>query len=229
MTLVKSTVVALVLALASGTAVAAQTRVVMAPRGREGVLVADLARRWQGAWVVRNVAYPGEVEAWNVRGNTITVYHPTTGRKETARFTLQSPCRLVRTRELEGGEKTVTTNTFAFAPDGPHVGPAQAAAGARRGDVLTMCVGNRVYTYDEQTQSCQRWSRDMSGSPLPAQATCARVASPPGFVIRRENGAGDVHMNLAGDALLSSTLTGAAERRHSFYSAIQRANAMVKR
>ncbi len=229
---VKSAAVALALVLAAGPVLAARSPAWMAPRtGPEGLLVSELARRWQGAWVVRNAAYPGEVEAWNVRGNTVTVYLPASGHKQTQRLTLQSPCRLVRSRELEGGGKAVVaTNTFAFAPDGPHVGPAQAAAGVRRGSTLTMCIGDHVYTYDERSGSCQRWSRDMSGSPLPAQAECVLVPSPRSFVLRRLEGPSDVHLNFAGDALLSPAIvSGAAEHEPTFFAAIQRANALVKR
>ena len=188
------------------------------------------ARRWQGAWVVRSASYPGDVEAWSVRGDEVIVYHPISGKKETQRFVVQSPCRLVRTRRLEGGgEAIVSANSFAFAPDGAHVGPPQAAAGVRKGDTLTVCAGDHVYTYDERTRVCQRWARDMSGSPRTA-TECDRIASPPSFVLRRLDGGADVRLNFAGDALLSPALQkGASERQRTFFAAIQRAKVLGKR
>ena len=115
----------------------------------------DLAQRWQGAWVIHDTDYPGSVQAWAVQGSSVDVYDPRSGQDRRERFTLVSPCRLVRTQYNGSGEaETVSTNTFAFAPDGLHVAPAQSAGGLKRGNLITACIGDNVYTFDTQSGQC---------------------------------------------------------------------------
>jgi hypothetical protein len=189
----------------------------------------DLTRSWQGAWVVRDAIYPGSIQAWSVQGNSVVVYDPTTHSQKSEKFTLESPCRLVRTESPGAQTVVVTTNTFAFASDGLHVGSPQAAGGLRRGPLLTACVGDRVYTFDERTGHCQMQPADKGGSPTPAGA-CAVSATPPAFVLRRLDGVGeDVWMNFAGDGLLSPALAGAvSDKQPTFDAAIRRADTLAK-
>jgi hypothetical protein len=188
--------------------------------------VQDRTRAWQGAWVVRDADYPGSVEAWNVHGDTIERYDPVAHRSARQHLAFESPCRLVRTQVIGSGGAVVSRNTFAFAPDGLHVAPAQTAGGVRQGDLLTACIGDRVYTFDTRSQDCQEWNKTMSGSPLPAEE-CATQATPPSFVLRRFLGGGDVELTIAGDALLSVGLLGhVSERAASFDAAMRRAEAL---
>lgn len=186
--------------------------------------VTDLARQWQGAWVVRDAEYPGSVEAWNVHGSTVERYDPLARQGEPQRFALESPCRLVRTQAVgRGGQAIVSRNTFAFAPDGLHVAPAETAGGVRRGDLLTACIDDHVYTFDTRDQRCREWNRTMSGGSATAEE-CAFNSTPPSFVLRRFMGGEDVELTIAGDALLSVGLAGhVSEREPSFHAAIRRA------
>ncbi len=190
-----------------------------------GTVLLTLDRQWQGAWVVRDADYRGSVQAWNVHGSTVDVYDPVVRRTELQHFTLESPCRLVRLQSLDRGAGVVMSrNTFAFAPDGLHVAPAQAGGGLRRGTLLMACIDDHVYTFDTRSRQCLRWNRAMSGSPT-ATAQCA--VSPPSFVLRHFTGGEDVFLNFAGDALLSTELAAqVSERQASFHSAIQRAEVL---
>lgn len=192
--------------------------------------MSDLRRRWQGNWIVRDAEYPGSIQAWSVDGDSVTVYDPITHRSQSEKFTLKSPCRLVRSQSVDTGEgqTVLTTNTFAFAPDGLHVAPSKAGGGERRGAILTACVGDHVYTFDTGTQQCRKWNETMSGEPTPA-AGCALDAFPPSLVLRQIGEATeDVRLNLEGDALLSSGLDAdVTERQPSFGAARKRADALV--
>jgi hypothetical protein len=190
----------------------------------------DLAHQWQGAWVVRDAEYPGSIQAWSVQGNSVVVYDPYSGSRESQRFTLQSPCRLVRTEPLGGGSSIVTANTFAFAVDGLHVGPAAAAGGARRGALLTACVGHHVYTVDTRTGRCLEQPADLSMGPMTSDADCSVSGTPPSLVLRRPEEGRDVQLSVWGNGLLSPELVGSiSERQPSFNAAVQRADALRTR
>jgi hypothetical protein len=190
-------------------------------------VVREMAQRWQGAWVVRGADYAGSVQAWNVHGDSVTVYDAASHQTTEQRLTFQSPCRLVRGQSAGGGDSVSTTNTFAFGPNGLHVAPAQAAGGARAGGLLIACIGNDVYTLDAQSGRCQRWNATMSEGPTPAEE-CVYDASPPGFVLRRLGGPEDVRLGISGDALLSPELASQlAERQPSFQAAVKRADALL--
>ena len=182
----------------------------------------DLAQRWQGVWIIRDADYPGSVQAWAVQGNSVDVYDPRSGQDRRERFTLVSPCRLVRTQsDGSGGAETVSTNTFAFAPDGLHVAPAQSAGGLKRGNLITACIGDNVYTFDTQSGQCQKWNATMSGSPTSAEG-CALDPSPPAFVLQHFQGGEDLRLNLSGDALLSPGLAAqVAAPQRGFQAAIR--------
>jgi hypothetical protein len=187
----------------------------------------DLARRWQGVWVVRDADYPGSVQAWAVQGSSVEVYDPATGQSRRDQFMLESPCRIVRKQPNgSGGAETVSTNTFVFASDGLHVAPAQSPGGLRRGNLLTACIGDHVYTYDTQSQQCQKWDAAMSGSPMPAEE-CVVSGSPPAFVLRRYELGKDVRLNVSGEGLLSPGLAGqVSEPQRTFQAAIRLATAL---
>jgi hypothetical protein len=195
-----------------------------------GVASADPAQdlQWQGAWVVRDAEYPGSIQAWSVQGSNVVVYDPNTRWRETQQFTLQSGCSLVRTASLGRRSPVVTTNTFAFANDGLHVGPARAAGGVRRGPVLTACTGDRVYTIDAHTGACVAQPTPMSGSPA-TEADCSVSGSPPAVVLHRLERGQDVRLGFSGDALVSLELAGSvSERAPSLDAAVQRADSLAK-
>jgi hypothetical protein len=186
----------------------------------------ELERSCQGAWVVRDADYTGSVQAWEVRGRTVTVYDPATRSKVVQTFALESPCRLVRTQHAGGGETIRTTNTFAFAADGLHVGSGQSPGGLRQGSVFTACIGDRVYTFDTQNRGCLRVDAAMRGAPTPAEE-CVVESAPPAFILRRLDGPNDVQLGISGDGLLSPALAGQrAEREPSLQAAMRRADAL---
>jgi hypothetical protein len=190
--------------------------------------VSELTRRWQGAWLVRDAEYPGSVEAWNVHGDSVTVYQPHTGRSREEQFALQSPCAIVRTQP-RSQSTVVTTNTFVFAPGGLRIAASRTAGGLKRGDVLTVCVGEYVYTFDVRARTCWKWNATMSGLPTPASAECV-VDAAPSFVVRQQGVGRDIRLNVSGDALLSNELAAqVVEPEASFEEAIERANALIRR
>jgi hypothetical protein len=187
--------------------------------------VADLGKRWQGTWIVRGADYPGSVQAWDVKGDSVVVYDPVTHRKEQQHFKLESPCRLVRTQAAGGADAISTTNTFAFGLDGLHVAPAQSPGGLRQGPNVTACIGEHVYTYDVRSHRCQRWNATMTGAPTQAEE-CA--VDPTGFVLRKLGGPGDIHLDSSGEGLLSQGLAAqVAERAASFTAAMHRADTLA--
>jgi hypothetical protein len=197
--------------------------------GSTNPMLDDLARRWQGAWVVRDADYPGSVQAWAVQGGSVEVYDPASGQSRREQFTLESPCRIVRKQSNgSGGAETVSTNTFVFGSDGLYVAPAQVAGGLRRGNLLTACIGDHVYTFDTRSQQCQKWDAAMSGNPMPAEE-CEVGGSPPAFVLRRYAFGQDVRLNVSGEALLSPGLAAqVSEPQRTFQAAIRLATALSK-
>lgn len=194
----------------------------------EAPVVSDLARQWQGVWVIRDADYRGSVQAWAVQGNSVEVYDPASGQSRQEQFTLESPCRLVRRQSEGAGSEIVSKNTFAFAPDGLHVAPAESAGGLRRGSLMTACVGDHVYTLDTESGRCQKWNATMSVSPTSAEE-CAFDPSPPAFVLRHFQGGEDVRLRVSGDALLSPGLSAqVAAPQRTFQAAIRMATAMSK-
>jgi hypothetical protein len=123
----------------------------------------------------------------------------------------------------------VTTNTFVFAPDGLRIASSRTPGGIRRGDVLTVCVEQGVYTFDMRTGTCRKWSETMSGMPAPASGQCV-VDAAPSFVVRPQGAGRDIRLNFSGDALLSTELAAqVVVREASFEAATMRANALVHR
>jgi hypothetical protein len=197
--------------------------------------VSDLARRWQGAWIVRDADYPGSVQAWNVHGDSVTVYDPVARHSETQSFVLQSPCRLVRKRspDASGSETIAAMNTFAFGADGLHVGSPQDAGGLRSGPLLTVCTQDHLYTFDRRSGRCQSQTFDPSGAtptpPVsPASVECVLDTTPPSFVLRQLGSGQNVRLSFSGDALLSPALAGQVTApQRSFQEAVKRADTLV--
>jgi hypothetical protein len=144
--------------------------------------VSELNHRWQGAWVVRDTEYPGSVQAWNVHGSSIEVYDPAARRTQEQHFRIQSPCSVVRTQSLGGGEETSTTSTFAFAADGLHVASGDEAGGLRQGPLLTACIGDHVYPTTRAASAAKSWTLDErlapSGRGMRGQHNPAFLRSP---------------------------------------------------
>lgn len=196
--------------------------------GASDPVIGDLARQWQGVWVIRDADYPGSAQAWAVQGSSVEVYDPGSGQSRREQFTLESPCRLVRRQSDGAGGEIVSTNTFAFAPDGLHVAPAESAGGLRRGSLMTACIGDHVYTFDTQSGRCQKWNATMSASPTSAEE-CALDPSPPAFVLRHFQGGEDVRLRVSGDALLSPGLEAqVAAPQRTFQAAIRMATALSR-
>jgi hypothetical protein len=199
----------------------------------EEAVAAELARKWQGEWVVHDPEYTGSVQAWSVRGDHVTVYDAGQRVRWEGSFSLRSPCHVARTRQGDGGpnDAVTTTDTFVFASDGLHVGMGATPGGFRRGSLVTACVGDHVYTFDASTGNCQRWNETMTGDPLTPDTECA-IAVGVGntaFVLRRFEVGSDVRLTFDGDALLSPTLAAqVAEPQPSFGAAVQRADALGK-
>jgi len=198
----------------------------------------ELARRWQGAWVVRDAEYPGSIQAWNVRATMVTVYDATDHRTEEEGFTVPSPCRISRTRrigvdpELDARpvEDVITIDTFVFAGDGLHVAMTPAGGGFRRGAIITACVGDRLYTFDDHLSYCDTWSLPMSEPPLARSARCRIEPGPAStsFVLERVGWGEAVRLTFYGDALLSPALLAeVAEPTPSFREATDRADALA--
>jgi hypothetical protein len=199
----------------------------------EEATATELARRWQGAWVVHDAEYPGSVQAWSVRGDHVTVYDAAQRTRWEGSFSLSSPCHVARTQPIDGGssDAVTTTNTFVFASDGLHVGMGTVAGGLRRGSLVTACVGDHLYTFDTGTRSCQRWNETMTGDPLTPDTECVIAAGfgTTAFVLRPLEGGSSVRLTFDGDALLSPTLVAqVAEPQPSFSSAVQRADTVVR-
>jgi hypothetical protein len=192
--------------------------------------MAEIARRWQGAWV--DTEYTGSVQAWSIREDRITVYDAPRRARWEGRISWPSPCHVARTQPVDGGpdDTIASTSTFAFAPDGLHVGLGTVAGGLRRGSRMTACVGDHVYAFDTRTRDCQRWNETMTGDPLTANTECAIDATlgPPALVLRPLEGGSNVRLTFDGDALLSATLAAeVAEAQPSFDAAVQRAGVLA--
>jgi hypothetical protein len=193
--------------------------------------LADLTRRWQGIWVVRDADYPGSVEAWNVKGDHVSVYDAKRGRVEDETFALVSPCRVARTRVVDGKPAAVVTDdTFVFASDGLHVAKAPAAGGFQRGPMIEACVGDNVYQYDTRTDACARLDATGAQPPATEQAECAIDHGPvsSSFVVRPLEGGTTVRLDFYdGGALLSQPLVAhIAEPRATFTGAVRRADSL---
>jgi hypothetical protein len=193
--------------------------------------LADLTRRWQGVWVVRDADYPGSVEAWNVKGDHVSVYDAKRGRVDDEKFALVSPCRVARTRVVDGKpDAVVTDDTFVFASDGLHVARAPAAGGFQRGQTIEACIGENVYRYDTHTDACARLDATGAQPPVTDQAECAIDHGPvsSSFVVRPMEGGATVRLDFyAGGALLSQALVAhIAEPRTTFTGAVRRADSL---
>ena len=96
---------------------------------------------------------------------------------------------------------------------------------------MTACVGDRLYTFDTSTRSCQRWNETMTGDPLTPDTECVIAVGlgTTAFVLRPLEGGSSVRLTFDGDALLSPTLVAqVAEPQPSFSAAVQRADAVVR-
>jgi len=187
----------------------------------------DLARRWQGAWVVRDADYPGSIQAWSVRGDRVSVYDAVRRDTVRERFALVSPCRLQRTLVLAHGSEDTSRDTFVFADDGLHVARAPASGGSRVGELVTACIGEHVYRYWANSQRCLQWDAAMTGPPVTPNAECAIVSDgvTTSFVVRPLEGGSSLHVDLYGQALLSDPLLAhVAERSPDFDAAKARAD-----
>ena len=202
------------------------------PAADNDKMVADLTRHWQGVWVVRDADYPGSVEAWNVKGDHVSVYDAKHGRVYDEKFTLVSPCRIARSRVIDGRpDAVVTDDTFVFASDGLHVARAPAAGGFQRGPMIEACVDAHVYQYDTRTGACMKLDGAAAEPPLTERAECAvehgLVTS--SFVVRPLEGGATVRLDFyPGGALLSQALVAhIADRRPTFIGAVHRADAFA--
>jgi hypothetical protein len=190
---------------------------------------ADLTRRWQGDWVVRDADYEGSVQAWAVHGNIVTVHDATQRWSAEESFTVRSPCGLVRTLPMEHGTRT-TSNTFVFAGDTLHVALGSVAGGMLENTVVNACVGDRVYLYDPETNRCEQWNASMTGSWTMPDAECSVHQGPvtSTFVLRTYANADSERLAFYGDALLSPMLEAhVAEPRASFDDACERADSLA--
>lgn len=198
------------------------------------------AHRWQGAWVLLDADYPGSVQAWDVHGDSVTVYDAARGRSDVDRFALSSPCRVSRSVAIGhdpnlgdgSSEEVTTTDTFVFAADGLHVAVAPAAGGFLRGSLVIACVGDRVYTLERLGGTCRTWTEAMSAPALAPRPECVIDSSPagPAFVLRRSGWGESVRLPFYGDALLSPELLAhVAETQASFHEAVRRADALAHR
>jgi hypothetical protein len=178
------------------------------------------------------------VQAWAVDGDTVAVYDARRGRRDEERFTVESPCRVVRSRSFgrdahrDGAptDEIRTADTFVFASDGLHVAMAPAAGGFERGALVTACVDSRVYRFDEQSRRCQSSLGTIDGLGPPPSMECAidPGAVEPSLVLRPMEGGESVRLPFYGDALLSPELLAhVAEARPSFREAMRRADALV--
>jgi hypothetical protein len=156
----------------------------------------------------------------------VEVYDPSSGQSRQERFALQSPCQIVRSASDGRGGEVTLTNTFAFAPDGLHVAPAQTPGGLRRGNLYAACIGDHIYVLDTQSGQCQQWNATMTGSPTSVEG-CAVESSPPAFVLRHFQGGPDVRLNVSGNALLSPGLAGqVSSQAWTFQAAVRLATGL---
>ncbi len=195
----------------------------------------DDARRWQGAWVLRDAERPGSVEAWSVRGATVRVYDAQARRSVDEDFALVSPCRATRTRHLglgrgPGAEARTTSYTFVFAGDGLYVGPPSAPGGFQRDGRVVACIGAHVFSFDVRTGGCARWNETMSGAPESSDVECVVENGFVGraFVVRPLGGGQSTELDFYGDALLSPALAALrAEPTASYDEAVRRAEVLL--
>ena len=178
-------------------------------RAADAATTAELARRWEGSWVVRGAEAPGSIEAWTVRDRRVSVYDARRGQLGDEDFALVSPCRIQRTRVVDAarGEASVTIDTFVFAPDGLLVAPPTAGGGVKRGTLVTACIGDDVYTYETETRTCRRWNASMDDE-LTGIAECQIMpeSAASAFVWRPLGGGAAVDLDIVGDALVSPGL-----------------------
>ncbi len=198
----------------------------------------DFARRLRGAWVVRDDDDSGSARAWDVGGDTVTIYDPARRRSVKERFALVSPCRLVHVRPigsdpyLDGGgsEQIATTDTFVFASDGLHVAAAPAAGGFRRGSVVIACIGDHLYRSEPRSALCGTWAMPVAGPAMSSGFECGidQGVLVDELVVRPFGGGESMRLPFYGDALLSPALVAhVAEAQPSFEEATRRADALL--
>lgn len=158
---------------------------------------AGVTARLQGAWVLRDVSFLGSVEAWEVKGDKVTVFDGT--KEETLELAVEAPCQLTTTKRNPDGSSQGGTSHFVFAGDTLHLGLGDA--GVKLGDTVVGCMSNGVYLWKGGT--CQFFT-EMFDKWDAKEATCSLAgdlfkAANPTFKHEGE-------MKLAGDVLMSDQL-----------------------
>jgi hypothetical protein len=195
-------------------------------REARSVVIDELTGRLQGAWVTRDADYPGSRQAWEVHGGSVRVYDAGGKWEAEERFSVATPCSLVRTRSTGPGTETATADTFAFGDDGLHLVLAPAPGGLVRNDLITVCARNHVYSYDIRTKQCLRWDPTMTLASSSSREQCAITHGPvtEEFALRPLGGGASTHVVIQAGALLSPELAAhLAEPEPSWEAAVRRA------
>jgi hypothetical protein len=131
-------------AAAEAKAVAATPEATPKPPGGPWQLdAAGVQAKLQGAWVLKNVAYAGSVEAWEIKGDKIRMWDGKQSKESTATLSLSSPCQLALKSGSDAAGWETTYATFAFDGDKLYLGLGQA--GVKQGDAIIACTSRGTF------------------------------------------------------------------------------------
>lgn len=120
----------------------------------------------QGAWVVKSVSSLGDIQAWNVKGDQVTVFN---GKKEaTGKLVFDAPCELGIKESMGGGTQTETAH-YVWDGDKLHIG--LGGSGVKQGATVIACSFNGVYV--SKGASCKYYTQGFSGQWKAKPATCS--------------------------------------------------------
>ena len=170
-----------------------------------------VATALDGAWVVAG-GVSGGAEAWNIHGNTVTVWD---GRNEnTYDASLLAPCWLELKITAPNGDVTKSTFTFHTTRDRFYLGPAGALYS---GNTAIVCSKRSIYVWDGTR--CMRWT------PIRDQATFEGPAKCLFTITRDAIEVGDDKWSIQSGVVTnaSARLANLAARRYTSFAGAKRA------
>ena len=114
-----------------------------APSGPWQLDAAAVQAKLQGPWVLKNVAYAGSVEAWEVKGDKVRIWDSKQHKESTATLSLASPCQLMLKSGSDAAGWETSYLTFAFDGDKLYLGLGQA--GVKQGDAIIACTSRGTF------------------------------------------------------------------------------------
>ncbi len=168
-----------------------------------------ILKKWQGSWVLESTML-GHYEAWEVKGNKITVFD---GKAEsTKEIEIQAPCQ-AKIVAKSGSGTSGTTAVFVFEGDTLHTG--LGSAGVKKGDKILACGSGEIFVWDGKT--CTAYE-DHFGKMETKPTECKLDGST--FTAKRPGFDMESTFAVTGDILMNDQMTGnKVEKATSFEDA----------